>query len=69
MLIVDSGNNRVLAATAEGRLQWELREIPGSRLKWLRQPRWAKLLGPDEVIVSDQSNQRILHLSYESDDG
>ncbi len=69
VLIVDSGNNRVLAATAEGRLLWELREIPGSRLKWLSQPRWAKLLGPDEVIVSDHSNHRILHLSYEPDDG
>jgi hypothetical protein len=64
LLIVDSGNNRVLASDLGGELIWELSTIPGSPLSRLDQPRWAQLLSRDEVVVSDHSNHRIVHLKY-----
>jgi hypothetical protein len=63
LLVVDSGNNRVLASDLEGNLFWELSAIPGSPVAHLNQPRWAQLLSRDEVLVSDHSNHRIVHLA------
>ncbi len=62
LAVVASFNNRVLAGTPDGRLRWVLDEVPGSPLPQLSQPRWATLLGPDEVVVSDHSNHRLVHL-------
>jgi DNA-binding beta-propeller fold protein YncE len=64
LLIVDSGNNRILAADLEGELIWELSEIPDSPISYFDQPRWAQLLSRDEVVVSDHSNHRVVHLKY-----
>lgn len=62
MLVVDSGNNRILAGNEDGELRWELSQIPDSPIPSLSQPRWAQLLSADEVVVSDHSHHRILHL-------
>jgi len=64
LLIVDSGNNRVLAADLEGELIWELASIPDSPISRFDQPRWAQLLSRDEVVVSDHSNHRVVHLKH-----
>ncbi len=64
LLIVDSGNNRVLAADLEGELLWELSEMPDSPVSRFDQPRWAQLLSRDEVVVSDHSNHRVVHLKH-----
>jgi sugar lactone lactonase YvrE len=63
LLVVDSGNNRVFASDLEGNLFWELSTIPGSPLDRLNQPRWAQLLSRNEVLVSDHSHHRIVHLA------
>ena len=67
LLIVDSGNNRVFASDLEGNLVWELSRIPGSPLERLNQPRWAQLLARDEVLVSDHTHHRIVHLKRRAD--
>jgi hypothetical protein len=64
LLIVDSGNNRVLASNLDGELIWELSELPESPVSYLDQPRWAQLLSRDEVVVSDHSNHRVVHLKH-----
>jgi hypothetical protein len=64
LLIVDSGNNRILASDLDGELIWEISAIPGSPISRLDQPRWAQLLSRDEVVVSDHSNHRIVHLKH-----
>ena len=63
LLVVDSGNNRVFASDPDGNLFWELSTIPGSPLELLNQPRWAQLLSRNEVLVSDHSHHRIVHLA------
>jgi sugar lactone lactonase YvrE len=63
LLVVDSGNNRVLASELDGNLLWELSAIPGSPQPRMNQPRWAQLLSRDEVLVSDHSHHRIVHLT------
>lgn len=62
LLIVDSANNRVLAASRDGELLWELSSIPESPIAHLDQPRWAQWISRDELFVSDHSNHRVLHL-------
>jgi DNA-binding beta-propeller fold protein YncE len=60
--IVDSGNNRVLVSDLAGDFLWVLSRIPDSPIPELRLPRWAQLLGRHEIVVTDHSNHRILHL-------
>jgi hypothetical protein len=67
LVVVDTANNRVMAADAAGQLVWVLSAIPESPIATLDQPRWAHLLTPDEVFVCDHYNHRILHLRYERD--
>ena len=43
LVVADTGNNRVLAAAESGELLWELASVPGTRLPFLNQPRWAQL--------------------------
>jgi outer membrane protein assembly factor BamB len=62
LLIVDTGNNRLLAGRLDGELIWELSQVPDSRFTNLRQPRWAYLIGPDEVLISDHFHHRIVHM-------
>ena len=62
MVIADTGNNRILAVTLTGQLIWELTEIPDSPIPRLFQPRWAKLLNREEVVVTDHFHHRIVHL-------
>lgn len=62
LVIVDTGNNRVLAATMAGRLLWDITDLPDSQLPRLYQPRWAALLNRDEVVISDHFHHRIVHV-------
>jgi hypothetical protein len=62
---VDTANNRVLAANADGQLVWLLSAVPDSPISTLDQPRWAHLLARNEVLICDHYNHRILHLRYE----
>ena len=66
LVVCDTANNRVLAAEPSGELVWELTEVPGSPLPWLNQPRWAHLLGPDDVLVADHYHHRVLRLRREA---
>jgi sugar lactone lactonase YvrE len=61
-LVVDTGNNRILGANAEGESAWELSHLPDSRIPWLNQPRWARLINQDELLVTDHLHHRVLHL-------
>jgi hypothetical protein len=61
-LIVDTGNNRILGADAEGESAWELSQLPDSRIRWLNQPRWARLIDHGELLIADHLHHRILHL-------
>jgi hypothetical protein len=65
MVIADTGNNRVLAATAEGRIIWEFSTVPTSPLSNLNQPRWAKLVDRNEVVICDHFHHRLLHVKRE----
>ena len=62
LVVCDTANNRVLAAEPSGELVWELTGVPGSPLPRLNQPRWAHLLAPDEVLVTDHYHHRVLRL-------
>jgi DNA-binding beta-propeller fold protein YncE len=66
MVIADTGHNRILAATLEGKFLWELSTIPGSLQPLLNQPRWVRLIGENEVVICDHFHHRILHLRHES---
>jgi len=61
-LVVDTGNNRILGADPEGDHTWELSQVPDSPIAWLNQPRWARLIGRDELLVTDHLHHRVLHL-------
>jgi len=61
-LIVDTGNNRVLGADADGEHAWELSQLPDSPIRWLNQPRWARLIDQNELLVTDHLHHRVLHL-------
>jgi hypothetical protein len=62
MVIVDTGQNRVLITTLTGHLIWEISDVPGSPLPRLHQPRWATLVSRDEVVISDHFHHRIVYL-------
>jgi hypothetical protein len=64
-VVADTGNNRVLAAEASGKLLWELSTIPGTPRPFLNQPRWAQLAGRNEVIVCDHCHHRVLRLRWQ----
>ena len=61
-LIVDTGNNRILGANAVGESAWELSQLADSPIRWLNQPRWARLVNQDELLVTDHLHHRVLHL-------
>jgi hypothetical protein len=65
LVVADTGNNRVLAGAESGELLWELASIPGTRLPFLNQPRWAQLTTADEVVVCDHCHHRVLRLRWE----
>jgi hypothetical protein len=65
LVVADTGNNRVLAGAESGELLWELASIPGTRLPFLNQPRWAQLTTAEEVVVSDHCHHRVLRLRWE----
>jgi hypothetical protein len=65
LVIADTGNNRVLGAEESGELLWELSTIPGTRLPFLNQPRWAQLTATNELIVCDHCHHRVLRLRWE----
>ena len=66
MVIADTGNNRVLAATVEGRFAWEFSRVPTSPLPYMKQPRWATLINRNEVIICDHFHHRLLHVRREA---
>jgi hypothetical protein len=61
-LVVDTGNNRVLGADPDGENGWELSRLPDSPIGWINQPRWARQIAPDELLVTDHLHHRVLHL-------
>lgn len=61
MVIADTGNNRVLASDREGRLIWELSRVANSTIERLNQPRWAKRISAEELVVCDHFHHRILY--------
>lgn len=65
MVIADTGNNRILAATTSGKFLWEFSVVPGTRIGQMNQPRWARLISRNEVVVCDHSQHRILHVKRE----
>ena len=66
MVIADTGNNRILAATMTGRFIWEFSRVPDSPLPLLNQPRWVKPLNRNEVVICDHFHHRILHVKNDS---
>ncbi len=62
LVITDTGQNRILGCTIKGQLLWEFSSVPGSKLNSLDQPRWAKQVTPDEILVCDHFHHRILHV-------
>jgi len=62
LLIVDSGHNRLIVTNLAQNFIWELSEIPDSPVPHLKLPRWAQLIGENEILVSDHSNHRVLYL-------
>ena len=61
-LVVDTGNNRVLGADPDGDGAWELSRLPDSPIPWFNQPRWARLIDRDELLVTDHLHHRVVHL-------
>jgi hypothetical protein len=61
-VVVDTGNNRILGADAQAEHAWELSQLPNSPIGWLNQPRWARLINQDELLVTDHLHHRVLHL-------
>jgi hypothetical protein len=64
LVITDTGQNRILGCTVTGRFLWEFSEVPGSRLPHLSQPRWAKVVAANAIVVCDHFHHRILHLAW-----
>jgi hypothetical protein len=62
MIVADSDNNRIAAATLEGDLNWEIDRIPDSPLPYIDQPRWVHAISNDEIVISDHRHHRIVHL-------
>lgn len=67
LVITDTGQNRILGCTITGQLLWEFSRVPGSKLTQLDQPRWAKLVNTDEIVVCDHFHHRILHVKWLQD--
>lgn len=62
LMIVDTGNNRILAGTSDGQFLWQCDRIPGSPITTLLHPRWAQWISKREFIVNDHFHHRIVHL-------
>jgi len=62
LVITDTGQNRILGCTATGQFLWEFSRVPASKLPQLEQPRWAKQVNTDEIVVCDHFHHRILHV-------
>lgn len=62
LVIADTGNNRVLITDLDFSFLWVLSGIPDSPIPYLCFPRWVQPITRDELIISDHSNHRILHL-------
>ena len=62
LIIADSDNNRIVAATLEGGYLWDLSGIPHARLPSLSQPRWVHAISATEFLVADHLHHRVLHL-------
>jgi hypothetical protein len=67
LVIADTGQNRILGATLIGQFLWEFSRVSGSKLPRLNQPRWATLVGPDEIVVCDHFHHRFVHARRTSD--
>ena len=65
MVIADTGHNRILVATLTRRFIWEFSQVPDLPPPLLNQPRWVKLINPNEVVICDYFNHRILHVRNE----
>jgi DNA-binding beta-propeller fold protein YncE len=66
LVIVDTGHNRILGATSTGRFLWEFSRVPDSAVPYLDQPRWATLVEPNELLVSDHFHHRIVHVRWKA---
>ncbi len=64
LVIVDTGQNRIIGCTLSGTFLWEFSDVPESRTRYLNQPRWARLVGDNEIIVCDHFHHRILHAKW-----
>ena len=62
LVVADSGNNRVLISNRDSELLREVSHVSGSPISHLQFPRWVDLVSSTEMVVSDHSNHRILHL-------
>ena len=69
LVIADTGQNRILGASLDGEFLWEFSHVPDSKIPRLNQPRWANLVGPDEILVCDHFHHRIVHVRRTADDG
>jgi hypothetical protein len=64
LVIADTGQNRILGCTVSGQLLWEFSQVPGSKLIHLNQPRWAKAVNDNEILVCDHFHHRVLHVKW-----
>lgn len=69
MAVADTGNNRILVATVQGELLWEFTRVPDSGIPFLNQPRWVRIIHPEEIVVCDHFHHRIVHVRRASADG
>jgi hypothetical protein len=62
LVVADSGKNRVLIGTVDGRLLSTVSNIAGSPIKPLAEPRSARIFYENSLFISDFYNHRVLHL-------
>ena len=65
LVVADTGNNRVLAATESGELLWELASIPGTTAPVPQSAEVGAVDPAERVVVSDHSHHRVLRLRWE----
>ena len=64
LVIADMGQNRILGGTITGQFLRGFFIVPGSKLAHLNQPRWAKVVNPNEIIVCDHFHNCVLHVKW-----